>query len=43
VTFPKLKIDVLMAMSIVERNAVSSIDEWHTAQLAADRPPCEIH
>ena len=30
-TFPRLKIDVLMAMSMVEHKAVSSIDEWHTA------------
>lgn len=43
VTFPKLKIDVLMAMSIVERNAVTSIDDWYTAQPTADRPPRELH
>jgi hypothetical protein len=43
VTFPKLKIDVLMAMSIVERNAVTSIDDWHTAQVASTQLPCELH
>ena len=43
VTFPKLKIDVLMAMSIVERNAVTSIDDWYTAQPSADRPSRELH
>jgi hypothetical protein len=29
--------DVLMAMSIVERDAVTSIDDWYTAQ------PRELH
>jgi len=28
-TIPKLKIDVLMALSMVEHKAVTSIDEWH--------------
>lgn len=26
---PKLKIDVLMALSMVEHRAVTAIDEWH--------------
>ncbi|MFC0399043.1 hypothetical protein [Paraburkholderia rhizosphaerae] len=42
-TFSRLKIDVLMAMSMVEHKAVTSIDEWHTEHLAADRHSCEIH
>ncbi|HTH61102.1 MAG TPA: hypothetical protein VL689_13210 [Paraburkholderia sp.] len=28
-TIPKLKIDVLMALSMVEHRAVAVIDEWH--------------
>lgn len=31
---PKLKIDVLMALSMLEHKAVTSIDEWHAAQPA---------
>jgi hypothetical protein len=42
-TFPKLKIDVLMAMSMIEHKAVTSIDDWHTEQLAIARPACELH
>ncbi|PXW25036.1 hypothetical protein [Paraburkholderia caballeronis] len=32
---PKLKIDVLMALSMVEHRAVTSIDEWHAEHLEA--------
>ncbi|HTI18040.1 MAG TPA: hypothetical protein VL598_10280 [Trinickia sp.] len=28
-TIPRLKIDVLMALNMIEHRAVSSIDEWH--------------
>ncbi|QGZ63014.1 hypothetical protein [Paraburkholderia acidisoli] len=31
---PKLKIDVLMALSVVEQSAKQSIDEWHAKQPA---------
>lgn len=34
-TIPKLKIDVLMALSMVEHRAVATIDEWHTQHGAA--------
>jgi len=37
-TVPKLKIDVLMALSMVEHRAVASIDEWHAAHTAATEP-----
>jgi hypothetical protein len=30
-TFPKLKIDVLMVISMVEHKARATIDEWHAA------------
>jgi hypothetical protein len=30
-TIPKLKIDVLMALSAVEHRAKDTVDEWHTA------------
>ncbi|CAB3771658.1 hypothetical protein [Paraburkholderia humisilvae] len=42
-TFSKLKIDVLMAMSMIEHKAVSSIDEWHTEHLAVDGQSRELH
>jgi hypothetical protein len=42
-TFPRLKIDVLMAMSMVEHKAITSIDEWHTEQLSVAQPACELH
>jgi hypothetical protein len=29
---PKLKIDVLMALSMVEQTAKQSVDEWHAKQ-----------
>ncbi|MDR3099520.1 MAG: hypothetical protein LBV73_20935 [Paraburkholderia sp.] len=32
--FPKLKIDVLMVVSMVEHKARQSVDEWFTAQPA---------
>ncbi|MBB3258594.1 hypothetical protein F4827_003462 [Paraburkholderia bannensis] len=32
--FPKLKIDVLMVVSMVEHKARQSIDDWHTAHPA---------
>ena len=32
--FPKLKIDVLMVLSMVEHRARQSIDDWHTAHPA---------
>jgi len=31
---PKLKIDVLMALSVVEHRAKDSIDEWYAAEPA---------
>jgi hypothetical protein len=34
-TIPKLKIDVLMALSMVEHRAVATIDEWHAQQAVA--------
>ncbi|MBN3854098.1 MULTISPECIES: hypothetical protein [unclassified Paraburkholderia] len=33
--FPKLKIDVLMVVSMVEHKARQSIDDWHTAHPAS--------
>ncbi|POR52122.1 hypothetical protein B0G62_10590 [Paraburkholderia eburnea] len=33
--FPKLKIDVLMVVSMVEHKARQLIDDWHTAHPAA--------
>lgn len=33
-TIPKLKIDVLMALSMVEHKAASSVDEWHAQRHA---------
>lgn len=33
-SIPKLKIDVLMALSAVEHRAKDSVDEWHAAQPA---------
>jgi hypothetical protein len=33
--FPKLKIDVLMVVSMVEHKARQSIDDWHAAHPAA--------
>lgn len=33
--FPKLKIDVLMVVSMVEHKARQSIDDWHTEHPAA--------
>ncbi|MFD1561299.1 hypothetical protein ACFSHT_37605 [Paraburkholderia silviterrae] len=33
-TFPKLKIDVLMVVSMVEHKARQSVDEWFAAQPA---------
>jgi len=34
-TIPKLKIDVLMALSMVEHRAVTAIDEWHAEHQGA--------
>jgi len=34
-TIPKLKIDVLMALSMVEHRAADAIDEWHAAHQPA--------
>lgn len=34
-SIPKLKIDVLMAISMVEHRAVASIDEWHAEHAVA--------
>jgi hypothetical protein len=34
-TIPKLKIDVLMALSMVEHRAIATIDEWHAEHAAA--------
>jgi hypothetical protein len=34
-TIPRLKIDVLMVLSMVEHRAVTSIDDWCAQQLAA--------
>jgi len=34
-TIPKLKIDVLMALSMVEHRAVACIDEWHAGHPGA--------
>jgi len=34
-SFPKLKIDVLMVLSMVEHKARQSVDEWLAAQPAA--------
>lgn len=34
-TIPKLKIDVLMALSMVEHRAVTTIDEWHAQHAGA--------
>ncbi|HEY1611265.1 MAG TPA: hypothetical protein VGG24_18525 [Paraburkholderia sp.] len=36
-TIPKLKIDVLMALSMVEHRAVASIDEWHAEHPSASQ------
>ena len=42
-TVPRLKIDVLMVLSMVEHRATMSIDEWHTEQLSTSLQPCELH
>jgi len=34
-TIPKLKMDVLMALSMVEHRAVATIDEWHAKHTGA--------
>jgi hypothetical protein len=34
-TIPKLKIDVLMALSAVEHRAKDTVDEWHMAHPSA--------
>lgn len=34
-TIPKLKIDVLMALSAVEHRAKDTVDEWYTAHPTA--------
>jgi hypothetical protein len=34
-TIPRLKIDVLMVLSMVEHRAVTSIDDWYAQRFAA--------